>query len=74
MNDLYKLNMLLKEMNWMAKEVHYLLSDLSKNEKVDKDCRDAFDNWYNCCTLFHTELIEAMKEYIEAIIEEMEEE
>ena len=71
MNDLYKLNMLLKEMNWMAKEVDYLLSDLSRNEKVDEDYRDAFDSWYR---LFDIELIEHMKEYTDAIIEEMEEE
>ena len=71
MNDLYKLNMLLKEMNWMAKEVDYLLSDLSRNEKVDEDYRDAFDSWYR---LFDTELIEHMEEYTDAIIEEMEEE
>lgn len=71
MNDLYKLNMILKEMNWMAKEVDYLLSDLSRNEKVDEDYRDAFDSWYR---LFNVELIEHMKEYTDAIIEEMEEE
>lgn len=71
MNDLYKLNMLLKEMNWMAKEVDYLLSDLSRNEEVDEDYRDAFDSWHR---LFDIELIEHMKEYTDAIIEEMEEE
>lgn len=71
MNDLYKLNMLLKEMNWMAAEVDYLLSDLSRNDEVDEDYRDAFDSWYR---LFDVELIEHMKEYTDAIIEEMEEE
>jgi hypothetical protein len=72
MNDLYKLNMLLKEMNWMAKEVDYLLSDLSRSPKVlDESYRDAFDSWYR---LFNTELIEHMKEYTDAMIEEMEEE
>lgn len=70
MNDLYKLNMLLKEMNWMAKEVDYLLSDLSRND-VMGDNKDAFDSWYR---LFDTELIEHMKEYTDALIEEMEEE
>jgi hypothetical protein len=72
MNDLYKLNMLLKEMNWMAKEVDYLLSDLSRSPKVlDESYRDVFDSWYR---LFNTELIEHMKEYTDAMIEEMEEE
>jgi len=72
MNDLYKLNMLLKEMNWMAKEVDHLLSDLSRSKKVlVEDYRDAFDSWYR---LFDTELIEHMFEYTEAMIEEMEEE
>ena len=70
MNDLYKLNMLLKEMNWMAKEVDYLLSDLSRNDDMG-DNKDVFDNWYR---LFDTELIEHMKEYTDALIEEMEEE
>lgn len=67
MNDLYKLNILLKEMNGMAKEVHYLLCKLSRNE----DYRGAFDSWYR---LFDVELIKHMKEYTEALIEEMEEE
>jgi hypothetical protein len=71
MNDLYKLNMLLKEMNWMAKEVDYLLSDLSRNNEVDEDYRDAFDSWYR---LFDAALIKHMKEYTDAMIEEMEEE
>ena len=70
MNDLYKLNMLLKEMNWMAKEVDYLLSDLSRND-VMGDNKDVFDSWYR---LFDVELIEHMKEYTDAMIEEMEEE
>lgn len=70
MNDLYKLNMLLKEMNWMAKEVDYLLSDLSRNDDMG-DNKDVFDSWYR---LFDIELIEHMKEYTDAIIEEMEEE
>ena len=70
MNDLYKLNMLLKEMNWMAKEVDYLLSDLSRND-VMRDNKDVFDSWYR---LFDVELIEHMKEYTDALIEEMEEE
>ena len=70
MNELYKLNMLLKEMNWMAKEVDYLLSDLSRND-VMEDNKDAFDSWYR---LFDTELIQHMKEYTDAMIEEMEEE
>ena len=70
MNDLYKLNMLLKEMNWMAKEVDYLLSDLSRNDDM-RDNKDVFDNWYR---LFDAELIEHMKEYTDALIEEMEEE
>ena len=70
MNDLYKLNMLLKEMNWMAKEVDYLLSDLSRNDDMG-DNKDAFDSWYR---LFDTELIEHMFEYTEAMIEEFEEE
>ena len=70
MNDLYKLNMLLKEMNWMAKEVDYLLSDLSRNDDMG-DNKDAFDSWYR---LFDVELIEHMKEYTDALIEEMEEE
>lgn len=70
MNDLYKLNMLLKEMYWMAAEVDYLLSDLSRND-VMGDNKDTFDSWYR---LFDVELIEHMKEYTDAIIEEMEEE
>ena len=70
MNDLYKLNMLLKEMNWMAAEVDYLLSDLSRNDDM-RDNKDVFDSWYR---LFDTELIEHMKEYTDALIEEMEEE
>ena len=70
MNDLYKLNMLLKEMNWMAKEVDYLLSDLSRNDDMG-DNKDVFDSWYR---LFDVELIEHMKEYTDALIEEMEEE
>lgn len=70
MNDLYKLNMLLKEMNWMAAEVDYLLSDLSRNDTMG-DNKDVFDSWYR---LFDTELIEHMKEYTDAMIEEMEEE
>lgn len=70
MNDLYKLNMLLKEMNWMAKEIDYLLSDLSRNDDVG-DNKDVFDSWYR---LFDVELIEHMKEYTDALIEEMEEE
>lgn len=70
MNDLYKLNMLLKEMYWMAAEVDYLLSDLSRNDNMG-DNKDAFDSWYR---LFDTELIQHMKEYTDAIIEEMEEE
>ena len=70
MNDLYKLNMLLKEMNWMAKEVDYLLSDLSRNDDMG-DNKDVFDNWYR---LFDVELIEHMREYTDALIEEMEEE
>ena len=70
MNDLYKLNMLLKEMNWMAKEIDYLLSDLSRNDDM-RDNKDVFDSWYR---LFDTELIEHMKEYTDALIEEMEEE
>lgn len=70
MNDLYKLNMLLKEMNWMAKEIDYLLSDLSRNDDMG-DNKDVFDNWYR---LFDVELIEHMKEYTDALIEEMEEE
>lgn len=63
MNDLYKLNILLKEMNGMAKEVDYLLCKLSRNE----DYRGAFDSWYR---LFDVELIKHMKEYTDAIIEE----
>ena len=70
MNDLYKLNMLLKEMNWMAAEVDYLLSDLSRNDDMG-DNKDVFDSWYR---LFDVELIEHMKEYTDAMIEEMEEE
>ena len=70
MNDLYKLNMLLKEMNWMAAEVDYLLSDLSRND-IMGDNKDVFDSWYR---LFDVELIEHMKEYTDAMIEEMEEE
>ena len=70
MNDLYKLNMLLKEMNWMAKEIDYLLSDLSRNDDMG-DNKDVFDSWY---TLFDVELIEHMREYTDALIEEMEEE
>lgn len=70
MNDLYKLNMLLKEMNWMAKEIDYLLSDLSRND-VMGDNKDVFDSWYR---LFDVELIQHMKEYTDALIEEMEEE
>ena len=70
MNDLYKLNMLLKEMNWMAKEIDYLLSDLSRNDDM-RDNKDVFDSWYR---LFDVELIEHMKEYTDALIEEMEEE
>ena len=70
MNDLYKLNMLLKEMNWMAAEVDYLLSDLSRNDDMG-DNKDVFDNWYR---LFDVELIEHMREYTDALIEEMEEE
>ena len=67
MNDLYKLNMLLKEMYCMAREVHYLLRKLSRNE----DYRGAFDSWYR---LFDVQLIKHMKEYTDTIIEEMEEE
>ena len=70
MNDLYKLNMLLKEMNWLAKEIDYLLSDLSRNDDMG-DNKDVFDSWYR---LFDVELIEHMKEYTDALIEEMEEE
>lgn len=70
MNDLYKLNMLLKEMYWMAAEVDYLLSDLSRNDNMG-DNKDVFDSWYR---LFDIELIEHMKEYTDALIEEMEEE
>ena len=70
MNDLYKLNMLLKEMYWMAAEVDYLLSDLSRND-VMGDNKDTFDSWYR---LFDVELIEHMREYTDALIEEMEEE
>ena len=71
MNDLYKLNMLLKEMNWMAKEVDYLLHDLSRDEEVNENYRDIFDNWFG---RFDTGFIEHMNEYTNAMIEEMEEE
>ena len=67
MNDLYKLNILLKEMNGMAKEVDYLLSDLSRNESMNEDYKDTFTTWYR---LFDVELIKDMKEYTDTIIEE----
>lgn len=63
MNDLYKLNILLKEMHCMAKEVDYLLCKLSRNE----DYRGAFDSWYS---LFDVEFIRDMKEYTDSMIEE----
>ena len=66
MNQLYMLNILLKEMHCMAKEVDYLLSDLSRNDKM-KDNKDTFTTWYS---LFDVELIKHMKEYTDAIIEE----
>ena len=65
MNDIYKLNILLKEMNWMTKEVDRLLLDLSRDEERGI----VFETWYS---LLNTELIEHMKERVEAMIEEME--
>ena len=67
MNQIYMLNILLKEMNCMAKEVDYLLSDLSRNESMNEDYKLRFETWYS---LFDTELIKDMKEYTDAIIEE----
>ena len=67
MNQLYMLNILLKEMNCMAKEVDYLLSDLSRNESMNEDYKLRFESWYS---LFDVELIKDMKEYTDAIIEE----
>lgn len=67
MNQIYMLNILLKEMNCMAKEVDYLLSDLSRNEGMNEDYKLTFETWYS---LFDTELIKHMKEYTDAIIEE----
>lgn len=67
MNQLYMLNILLKEMHCMAKEVDYLLSDLSRNESMNEDYKLRFESWYS---LFDVELIKDMKEYTDTIIEE----
>lgn len=66
MNQLYKLNILLKEMYCMGREVDYLLSDLSRNDEM-RDNKDTFTTWYS---IFDVELIKHMKEYTDAIIEE----
>ena len=65
MNDIYKLNILLKEMNWMAKEVDHLLIDLSRDEERGV----VFEIWHS---LFDAKLIDHIKEYVQAVIEEME--
>ena len=66
MNQLYMLNILLKEMYCMGREVDYLLSDLSRNDEM-RDNKDTFTTWYS---LFDVELIKDMKEYTDTIIEE----
>lgn len=66
MNQLYMLNILLKEMYCMGREVDYLLSDLSRNDEM-RDNKDTFTTWYS---LFDVELIKHMKEYTDTIIEE----
>ena len=66
MNQLYMLNILLKEMYCMGREVDYLLSDLSRNDEM-RDNKDTFTTWYS---IFDTQLIKHMKEYTDAIIEE----